>query len=453
LLINRCCIQYSAVVLSVLFILGGISACAAVKMPMGSHLICEMQDGEQRLQYRERDSVKVSVLPHEMGSTHVQELWFSGKHGRVQINVPYAQYFSYPGCRLSRIVGDTVYVYPLGLSVRTNTANGMLVSTDAGRQFSQVAFPGLAALPVFVEGSHVLNANWSVVAADFVSANEVVLIQSATLCEQCTIDAAVRRVESHDAGKTWAVTDYAMLESEALPTTARIIEHAVELRYTDKTNANLVREAKNAAAPARRTVDEFWRRAPQHARDIDYAIPGGGSIVVLSDEPWINEAGKVVGLKVNTRIHFGDKVDMALGVAVRQISGSQQLTRLRLYDCMLQQPNGVMLHDGLHCRDLYGGINPRWPVFHTNADYEFTFLFTPSNCFSRQYEEAVGRSELDHPFGPADYGSNSAVRYRFDLTFLSGFAALEIKHIPLMQSYRPKTFFESIETDSNIQCY
>jgi hypothetical protein len=434
-----------------LFLVGGV-ACTGPTLPLGTDLICELKEGGQSLQYTVSKSFKLSFSLHESGPGHGFSWWFVGKHGRVQIaptlEVP-GQLFSYPACRQSRFIGESIYVYPFGTSVRMGS--GMVVSTDGGRHFVKTLFPGREAPPIVVDGSHVLNQNWSVEATEFVSASAVVLIQSGALCKGCA-DVLLRRVESRDAGKSWTVTDYAVLEPQAIPASARTIEHPVELRYHDTTKAEVVRENKMGPPSLRRAVDEFWKRAPKTAHEIDRSIPGGGTIKQITDEPWINEAGKVIGVQVKALIHFGDKADMVPGVYAQQQSGSQQLTPLRLYDCKVRQPDGVTLHRELRCRDMRAGVIPGWPAFKRNADYEFTFLLTPSSCFTRQYAEESGGSTLSHPFGPADYGPDIAARYRLRLVFISGFEPVEAKDFTLGQRYRPREFFESIETDPNIKC-
>ena len=422
--------------------------CGAVRLHTGTDSICELRVGEQRLQYNQRKSFGLSLSLHESGLGAAPEFVFEGRYGRVQI---------YPGpgagepmCRYSRFMGDTIYLYPIGASVRTGS--GMVVSTDAGRHFVTSPFPGREAPPIMVDGGLVLNSDWSVEALEFVSASMIVLIQSATVCAYC-VDALVRRVESRDAGKSWTVTNYAILEPQALPAAARMIERPAELRHRDYTKVvEVVREHKAGPLALRQSAGEFWKRAPKTAHEIDRSIPGGGTIKSLTDEPWINEAGKVVGVRVKALIHFGDKADMVPGVSVQQQSGHQQLTPLRLYDCMVRQPDGVTLHRELRCRDMRTGVIPGWPAFRRNADYEFTLLLTPENCFTRQYADESGGSSLSHPFGRADYGPDIAARYRLRLVFWSGNNPWEAKDFTLGQHYRPREFFESAETDLNIKC-
>ena len=425
--------------------------CATITLPLGTDSICELRVGEQRLQYNQRKSFGVSLSLHESGPRETMELVFEGRYGRVQISPePLGSgLVGEPMCRYSRFMGDTIYLYPIGASVRNS--DGMVVSTDAGRHFVKSPFPGREAPPVMVDGRLVLNSDWSVEAIEFVSASEIVLIQSATLCAGCA-DALVRQAESRDAGKSWTVTNYAVLEPQAIPAATRTIERPVELRRRDSTKVELVRENKAGPLVLRQPADEFWKRAPKTAHEIDRSIPGGGTIKSLTDEPWINEAGKVVGVRVKALIHFGDKADMVPGVSVQQQSGSQQLTPLRLYDCMVRQPDGVTLHRELRCRDMRTGVIPGWPAFHRNADYEFTFLLTPENCFTRRYADESGGSSLSHPFGRADYGPDIAARYRLHLWFMSGNEFWEAKDFTLGQHYRPREFFESAETDPNIKC-
>lgn len=444
-------IHRGAIAFVLAMVMASSIGCTAITLPLGTESICELRVGEQRLQYNKRKSLDVSLSLHESGPRAVSEFVFEGRYGRAQISPGLASELM---CRYSRFMGDTIYLYPVGASVRNSS--GMVVSTDAGRYFVESPFPGREAPPVMVDGAHVLNYSWGVEALEFVSASELVLIQSSTLCAGCA-DALVRRAESRDAGKSWVVTDYAILEPQAIPAVTRIIEHTVELHHRDnnKAEVDVVRENKAGTHALQQPADEFWKHAPKSAHEINRSIPGGGTIKSITDEPWINEAGKVVGIRVKALIHFGDEADLHLGVHAQQQSGSQQLTPMRLYDCMVRQPDGVTLHRELRCRDLRYGLKPSWQAFRRNADYEFTFLLTPKNCFTRLYVDEGGGFTLPDPFVPANYGPDIAARYRLHLQFFSRNDLnypWETKDFTLGQHYRPREFFESAETDPNIKC-
>jgi hypothetical protein len=142
-------------------------------------------------------------------------------------------------CNRSKIIEDTVYVYPLYAVVDGFDADAIAVSEDGG-DFVARRIPRFRHPPyIFDENNIYQGPTWHIKKIEFLTPTSVVLSQvgsepDANYYGDCP-DAThcpiyiERRMQTNDAAKTWQLLDYKLLRPELVPKKMRIVATPVRM--------------------------------------------------------------------------------------------------------------------------------------------------------------------------------------------------------------------------------
>jgi hypothetical protein len=145
----------------------------------------------------------------------------------------------YAICTQSRIIEDTVYVYPLRAVVDGSGAYAIAVSEDGG-DFVARRIPRFRHPPyIFDENNIYQGPTWYEKKMEFLSPTRAILTQVGSESEpnyygdcpdatRCPIYIE-RRMQTNDAAKTWQLLDYKLLRPELVPKKMRIVATPVRM--------------------------------------------------------------------------------------------------------------------------------------------------------------------------------------------------------------------------------
>jgi hypothetical protein len=222
-----------------------LTACA-VSPELDRMLVCHVssQDDKKRIEfYSYKRKILYPVVSAPIQTEPGREVVFrSGKKTKTLFpSEDVEEYFlSTKICRDSRIIGETIYIYPLRTALM-GTPNAIAVSEDGGKRFDLRPRPHDEHPPVIVDpDGYLFSIAWYDKTIQFVSDKDVLLEQTVSLrtqspyaCPECP-PVMWRRFQTSDAGKTWKLLEYKILRPDLLPSDAKILYKVVTLKVDTK---------------------------------------------------------------------------------------------------------------------------------------------------------------------------------------------------------------------------
>jgi hypothetical protein len=149
-------------------------------------------------------------------------------------------------CNRSKIIEDTVYVYPLRAVVDRSDTDAIAVSEDGGGKFDLRAIPQREEPPILIDQNGVLvsGKRWETIRVEFIDAKRVNLFQRNYLRQDDDKRTPIieRHLESQRAGKSWMLVEYKLLRSDLLPTATSILLQPAEFVFNEHAKAYQVKD-------------------------------------------------------------------------------------------------------------------------------------------------------------------------------------------------------------------
>jgi hypothetical protein len=153
-------------------------------------------------------------------------------------------------CNRSKIIEDTVYVYPLDAVIKGFSKDVIAVSVD-GEDFVPRLTPKFRLPPLLFDENNIYQGpTWHDKKIEYLSPPHVILTQVGSESEpnyygdcpdatHCPVFIE-RRMQTNDAAKTWQLLDYKLLRPELVPKKMRIIATPVRLEVLPNDQTRLV---------------------------------------------------------------------------------------------------------------------------------------------------------------------------------------------------------------------